>query len=598
MSIQPGQLLTILADCSGNQELVGIGNDALDTDFDALGLDSLAVLESVARIERDHGIRISDEEVHGLGTPMALLDRLNQPQTGSGDEDTDSGERLPVVVVGAGPVGLALAGELAVHGIEVTVLERRATPETMVRAGSIGPLAAALLRRRGLADELDRAEQETIERYHAMADNTTGAVGHALPKEHLAGIEKVEHADASLRRMRVEQPALVDILLRHVAALGVDVVWEHEVTGIEQDDRGVWVTAAAPGGERRLRAAYAVGCDGGESTVRRLAGIPLTGTEATLTGRQSVVGFEGEPPLEPGFHHTAGGLLAWGLGVNRVATLEFDGPPAPDAGPLTSQELQDSLRRVTGTTVPIARMAAGGRFTDTAYQAEEYRAGRVLLAGDAAHVHAPFGGQGLNTGITDAANLGWKLAATLNGWAPARLLDTYHEERHPVGARLLANVRAQTALMRPDPHSSALRHLVGRMMDVPAVRQYVGALLSGTDEGYGTDGHGAVGTFLSDYDVTDSQEASPGRGLLLDFTDCATLRDIGARWSDRVDVVSAKSGRDDLAAVLLRPDGYVAWALGTGETPRTRPLVRALRTWFGTGRSPARTPAAPTGDRR
>ncbi|MFD8748189.1 FAD-dependent monooxygenase [Streptomyces sp. NPDC059616] len=597
MSIRPNQLLTVLADCSGNQELVGIGNDALDTDFDALGLDSLAVLESVARIGREHGIHISDEEVHDLGTPLALLNRLNQAQS-DGDEDTDAEERLPVVVVGAGPVGLALAGELAAHGIGVTVLERRATPETMVRAGSVGPLAVALLRRRGLADELDRAERETVERYRAMADSAAGAVGHALPKEHLAGIEKVEHADASMRRMRVEQPALVDILLRHVAALGVDVVWEHEVTAIEQDDRGVWVTVAAPGGERRLRAAYAVGCDGGDSTVRRLAGIPLTGTEATLTGRQSVVEFEGEPPLEHGFRHTSGGLVAWGLGVNRVATLEFDGPPAPDAGPLTSGELQDSLRRVTGTGVPIARMAAGGRFTDMAYQAAEYRRGRVFLAGDAAHVHAPFGGQGLNTGITDAANLGWKLAAALDGWAPPRLLDTYHAERHPVGARLLANVRAQTALMRPDPHSSALRDLVGRMMDVPDVRRFVGALLSGTDEGYGTDGHPAVGTFLPDYEVTDRREPASGRGLLLDFTDCAALRTIGARWADRVDIVSAKTGRDDLAAVLLRPDGYVAWALATGDTPRARPLVRALRTWFGTGRSPAGTPAAPAGARR
>lgn len=184
MSIRPNQLLTVLADCSGNQELVGIGNDALDTDFDALGLDSLAVLESVARIGREHGIHISDEEVHDLGTPLALLNRLNQAQSG-GDEDTDAEERLPVVVVGAGLVGLALAGELAAHGIGVTVLERRSTPETMVRAGSVGPLAVALLRRRGLADELDRAERETVERYRAMADSAAGAVGHALPKEHL-----------------------------------------------------------------------------------------------------------------------------------------------------------------------------------------------------------------------------------------------------------------------------------------------------------------------------------------------------------------------------------------------------------------------------
>ncbi|POM22828.1 3-(3-hydroxy-phenyl)propionate/3-hydroxycinnamic acid hydroxylase [Actinomadura rubteroloni] len=500
------------------------------------------------------------------------------------------GAAPPVVVAGAGPVGLTLAGELALHGVEVLVLERRATPDPLVKAGSIGPLAAGFLRRRGLGDALDRAERRTLERYEQMARASAIPPESVVPREHLAGLEKVEHRDASRRRMRVEQPVLVELLTEHVTRLGVRVLREREVVGVDQDDHEVGVTVAAPDGASTFRASFLIGCDGGDSAVRRLAGIPFVGTAPTVTGRQGVVRLADGDRLPHGFHYTAAGLVVWGLGVDRVAVIEFDGPPDPDAGPMTRAELQESLRRVSGREVTITAMETGGRFSDPALQAETYRLGRVLVAGDAAHLHAPFGGQGLNTGITDAANLGWKLAAHLNGWAREGLLDTYHAERHPVGARLLANTRAQTALMRPDAHSTALRALVDRFLDLREARLFAGDLLSGTDLPYAVAcEHPLAGTFCPDMTLRTSggrqiglaDLTAAGRGVLLDLSDDPGLRRAAAPWTHRVDVVTAVTDRPGPRALLVRPDGYIAWAWSEDGEFSVRSLLQSLRTWFG-----------------
>jgi 2-polyprenyl-6-methoxyphenol hydroxylase-like FAD-dependent oxidoreductase len=254
------------------------------------------------------------------------------------------------------------------------------------------------------------------------------------PKEHFAGLEKIDptrRTDPDRRRVRIEQPDLEAILHRHATGLGVEVRREQEVVGIRQDDHAVTVEVRTTGGVRELSARSLVGCDRAGSTVRGLAGFDFAGTDATVTGRMAVVDMVDQEKLRPGFHYTPHGVYVHGLGVSRMSTVEFDGPPR-QVEPLTVEELQDSIRRVSGTDVTITTMSSGTRWIDTARQATTYRAGRVLLAGDAAPVYAPVGGQGLNVGIVDAANLGRKLAAVVHGWVGEDILDTYTTERHPV----------------------------------------------------------------------------------------------------------------------------------------------------------------------
>ncbi|MEU8891119.1 FAD-dependent oxidoreductase [Streptomyces sp. NPDC048442] len=501
-----------------------------------------------------------------------------------------------VVVAGAGPVGLMVACELRTAGTSVVVLERNTEPERVTKAGSIGPLAVEALERRGLGEELRTAEQETLQGYLRMAEVAGLDPEKAVPKEHFAGIEKLERpgsADEGRRRMRVEQPVLVDILRRRAERLGVVVRPGHEVSGVEQDEQAVVVTAHTSAGPRRVRGQYLVGCDGGNSAVRTLTGFKFTGTAPTVTGRQGVVEIDDWGQVPHGFHYTPRGLMVHGLGVNRVAAIEFDGPPDPGAPPLTAAELQESLRRIGGLNVSITHMATGGRFSDLAHQATEYRRGRVLLAGDAAHIHAPFGGQGLNVGLTDAVNLGWKLAAVLDGWAPAGLLDTYTAERHRIGAELLENTRAQTALMRPDPHSTALRGLLEELLDLDEVKRYVVGMLAGFGVRYDLgDAHPLVGTLCPTMKLDPMGPGEPalasladvtadGRGVLLDLGGCDDVVRTGARWSSRVRTVSAKADRDDVDALLMRPDGCVAWALPRGAHFDPGTLTVALATWFG-----------------
>ncbi|WSQ09442.1 FAD-dependent monooxygenase [Streptomyces sp. NBC_01231] len=505
-----------------------------------------------------------------------------------------------VVVVGAGPVGLMLACELRTAGVCVVVLDRLARPDPAIRAGSIGPLAVEALERRGFAKELLASEQDTLERYAAMAAAVPGGTVEAAsgPKEHFAGLDKIDsrrYEGAGRRRMRVEQPALVEILLRRTEELGVEVRREHDVVEVRQDSSGVVVTAETPSGRRAISGQYVVGCDGGDSMVRRLAGFDFEGTPATVIGRRGVVELADPSALSPGFQYGPGGVLVYGLGVNRLATLEFDGSPEDIDGPLTTAELRESVRRVSGADVPITAMTAGGYFTDHAQQASTYRMGRVLLAGDAAHVHAPFGGQGLNVGVVDAANLGWKLAAEVLGHAPSGLLDTYSAERHPVGARLLHNTRAQTALMRPDPHSTALRELFSDLMDLPEVDRFLGRMLAGFDIRYELgDRDPLVGTLLPNLPLIVRSDGPGGtvadvmptaRGLLIDLAERSEVGGAATGWADRVDLATARrepdGDLDDVEALLSRPDGCVAWVLRKGSPFDPRDLTAALERWFG-----------------
>ena len=468
-----------------------------------------------------------------------------------------------VVVVGAGPVGLLLAAELALAGVRPIVLERLAAPGEQPKARGIGVLAAEALRRRGLGAALDREHEIGLQ---ALARE------HGTTRGHFAWIHKIdaEVADPGRRGALIGQPALERLLREHLAALGGTVRYGWTVTGCEPDAAGVTVTADTPAGPQRLTTAYLVGCDGGHSAVRKLAGFDFPGTDPLMTVRYAqaeVRSAEGLPPSG----RLPGGTLFHDDGV--IATFDFG--PAADAAvgaradrsaPLSADEMGESVRRVTGVDVEVTSFEGGLRFTDQARQAASYRCGRVLLAGDAAHVHSPTGGQGLNLGLMDALNLGWKLAATVRGRAPEGLLDSYHEERHPVGAAVLHNTRAQSALLAPGPHVDALRDIVGDLMDLPEVNVYLTRLISGVTHHYRlpySAAHPAAGTHCPP--------------LLLD--DGTPLESLTADGRARLLEGATGIGGERFAALLLRPDGVIAWAVAPGGDPDLDGLDAARAAW-------------------
>ncbi|GIF51347.1 FAD-dependent oxidoreductase [Asanoa ferruginea] len=473
-------------------------------------------------------------------------------------------------MVGAGPVGLLLAAELSLAGVRPIVLERRAGPNETPKARGIGVLAAEALRRRGLGDQLDREHEKGL----AALERD-----HGTTKTHFAWIHKVdpEAADPGRHGALIAQPALEQVLRRHLADLGVEVHHGFTVTGWEQSPTEVTLTVQTPKGERRLSAGYVVGCDGGHSTIRKLAGFGFPGTPPLMTVRYAKAEVAGRDLL-PAPGRLAGGTLFHD--GDMIATFDFtDDVPDRDA-PLSAEELRDSVRRVASVDVAITAFQGGLRFTDQARQADTYRQGRTLLAGDAAHVHSPNGGQGLNLGLMDAMNLGWKLAATVRG--QVSLLDSYTDERHPVGAAVLHNTRAQSALLRPGPHVDALRDIVSDLMDLPEVNRHLSRLLSGTAHRYPlpySADHPLTGShcppLIVNHTTPLADLARSGRPLLLH--PAADAIDTGGRVDQ---VTTASLDHADLAAVLLRPDGVIAWAAAPGEALDPPSLRQALDTWF------------------
>jgi hypothetical protein len=367
-----------------------------------------------------------------------------------------------------------------------------------------------------------------------------------------------------------------------------------ELTGFDEDSDGITVrTAQLDGGsDRAIRAAWLVGCDGGRSTVRKLAGIDFPGTDPQITGHQAIVEITGTEALKPGWNWTATGTYVHGPMPGRILTVEFDGPPADRDAPITAEELQASMRRVSGVDVTITKVQSATRFTDNARQASTYRSGRVLLAGDAAHVHSPFGGQGLNLGIGDAMNLGWKLAAVIRSHAPEGLLDTYTAERHPIGAWVLEWTRAQVALMHPQSHTLALRDIVAELAGTSQeATTFFVKKISGVWQRYDLPGgHPLVGSSAPELELTNGGRASDllhgGRALLLDLADDPGLRAQADGYGDRLETVTtACPSRPGLAGLLVRPDGYVAWAADTadasGATDGVEPVGEALARWLG-----------------
>ncbi|KAA6212107.1 FAD-dependent oxidoreductase [Streptomyces albofaciens JCM 4342] len=538
---------------------------------------------------------------------------------------------VDVTVVGAGPVGLVLAAELALAGATVQVLERLAEPDEGMKAGAINVPTAEALDRRGLLPAAEQVQREMLERVGSFArgagDERPGDGRRAREPRftgHFAGMvldpglvdwsdpDLAAHTAVDGARM-VPQRELEELLAGHVARLGVPVCRGVEVTSLEDTGEGVLVGTTAG----TVRTGWLVGCDGGRSTVRRLAGIAFPGTDPELTGHLAVADIADPEKLAPGWTWSPHGAYRYGPQPGRVVTVEFDGVGADLArarhgsrgapkAPVTLEEVQTSLRRVSGTDVTLTALrGTATRWSDNARQAATYRSGRVLLAGDAAHVHSPFGGQGLNLGVGDAMNLGWKLGAVVAGWAPEGLLDSYDAERRPLGAWVLDWTRAQVGVLRGDARSAALREVVAGLLSTRDGATYAVKKISGVTQRIDLPGdHPLVGRFAPDLWLRDgSRLADHGHGggfLLLDRTPDGAFARLAEAWAGRVGIVT-----DDHAApagVLVRPDGVVAWAADASGDAAVGGLEAALRRWAGVPSSPSvevpGTPAASVGRAR
>ncbi|HVF15055.1 MAG TPA: FAD-dependent monooxygenase [Acidimicrobiales bacterium] len=483
-----------------------------------------------------------------------------------------------VVIAGGGPTGMMLAGELALAGVDVVIVERRTNQDLDgSRAGGLLPRTLEVLDQRGIAERF------------ISAGKTYPAHGFALIPLDISDFPTRHNYVLALWQSQFE-PILAD----WVVELGVPTLRGCEVVGFAQDDTGVDVELS---GDTSLRAEYLVGCDGGRSLIRRTSGIDFAGSDPSTSWMIAEVEMEEEPEL--GFRRDSAGTHAIGRREDREAIgvvlterhVEHTGDPTMD-------ELREALVAVYGTDYGLRRASWISRFTDMTRQAVSYRQGRVLLAGDAAHIHPPHGGQGMGTGVQDAVNLGWKLAQVVNTTSPESLLDTYHAERHPVGARVLHNTMAQVALSSPDDRHQALRETMTELLGMDEPRRRIAAMLTGLDIHYDLgDGHPLLGRRMPDLDLHTADGPRrvftllhDARPVLLNFGEPGGF-DISS-WADRVRLVDARhDGRWELPvigevtappAVLIRPDGHVAWA-GDLTDPQ---LPRALATWFG-----AATPA-------
>jgi len=496
-------------------------------------------------------------------------------------------QNVSVTVVGAGPVGVALAAELALAGVSAQVLERQAEPDGTMKAQGINMTTAEALDRRGLLPAAEKVQRETLARMGPVVEGKSPS--DTRTTGHFAGMaidaDLVDWADpdfaahtAAAGARTVPQPELVALLAEYVAELGVPVHRGVEVTALEDTGDGVLVgTTAGP-----VRTDWLVGCDGGHSAVRRLAGIDFPGEAPELTGIQAVVDIAGSLQLTNGWTWSPRGTYRYGPQPGRVAIVEFDNPPADRSTPITLEEVQTRLRRVTGADITLTALrGTPSRWTDNTRQAANYRSGRVLLAGDAAHVHPPFGGQGLNLGYGDAMNLGWKLGAVIAGWAPEGLLDTYDTERRPIGAWVLDWTRGQIGVLRGDPKSGALRGIVADLLSTRDGATYAVKQLSGVTQRVDLPGdHPLVGRYVPDLWLRDgSRLVDHGHGggfLLLDRTPDGAFARIAGAWAGRVTTVT-----DDHATptgVLVRPDGVVAWAADSADVAG---LEETLRGWAG-----------------
>jgi 2-polyprenyl-6-methoxyphenol hydroxylase-like FAD-dependent oxidoreductase len=513
-----------------------------------------------------------------------------------------------VVIAGAGPNGLMLTCELGLAGIRPIVLEPLTGPNPQRRANGIIGQGVRILDHRGLYSVLAGTAEPPQPSARAMFA--------AFPLD-LAGV-----VDSQVFMLPVQQPRLVQILAERAGEMDADIRWGHRLVGFEQDPDGVTVHVDGPDGTYELSAKYLVGADGGTSVTRKLAGVDFPGMSSydavarmafgvlppddwvdPVTRALDVPGWGRVAPMQ--FCRAERGVFACGALGGRavVLSLELEGAAREehlddydDEPPVSLPEIEASVKRVLGVDVPLRPASPDippdlRRFHGINSRiASRYKSGRVILVGDAAHVHSPLGGPGLNLGLQDAVNLGWKLAAVVAGGAETALLDTYEAERRPAAERVVMHSRAQLALIRPGAEVTALRELFSELLEDPDIVRRLSDLVSGNENRYavGADAHPLAGRWVPDFAVAGAdgtrrvaELARNGRPLLIDLTDAAVVAGAAGGIADRITLSAGRPVGDVSAtALLVRPDGYVAWA-SSAPKPDVDELQRVLAHWFG-----------------
>jgi 2-polyprenyl-6-methoxyphenol hydroxylase-like FAD-dependent oxidoreductase len=502
-----------------------------------------------------------------------------------------------VVIAGAGPVGLFLACELRLAGLSVLALEQAEDPGSPLKRlpfgmrGLSAPTIEAFTRR-GLLDDIAAPRRANNDSGSTSAPPAAHWMQQARrPGGHFAGIQfHLDNIDSSKWPYRLPSPAptnlaaemeqIESVLAARANAMGVELRRGLGVEDIDLSDEDVTIRA----GSETFRGRWLVGCDGGRSTVRRAGGFEFVGTDPEFTGYSVEVEMADPDKLRLGRQYTPTGMYTYAR-PGTIAMVEFDGGAFHRIQPITLEHVQAVLRRVSGADVTLTALKLAATWTDRAYQATAYRKGRVLLAGDAAHIHSPLGGQGLNLGLGDAMNLGWKLASTIRGDAPAALIDSYGSERHPVGAQVLDWSRAQVAIMRPTRSSRALEAIMRDLIDTRDGATYFAERVWGVSLRYDLGGsHALMGRSAPDFELAGGTKLGElmrnGKGQLLDFDMSGPLEALASRWNGKVKYVASDvKDRLGLSAVLVRPDGVVAWACEA--TPDLEEAARAMSRWFG-----------------